>query len=76
MKKAATKKPCNCIEQCNAELRPMGFVLDTAMQIDFVTGKSTLCLPMAIRKIGATRKKPPTFLGNYCPVCGKKTAVK
>lgn len=82
MKKVTTKKSekksCDCLSKLNAELRPMGFVVDAVIQMDFASGTASSLIPIPLRKTGdnRSRKKAPDVIGNYCPVCGEKLNLR
>lgn len=76
MAKKATK-PCDCVKQLNQALGQSGVELETALAMNFTTGKGTVEGPfLAVRwKDKPIRgKRLPTLVCNFCPVCGKKKA--
>ncbi len=64
---------CKCVEQVNKKLLPSGLKLTQHIQINFLTGKSTMSGPcVEVQKLGKKGSvKIPAVLCSFCPFCGK-----
>lgn len=71
-KKQTVKADHECYELVNEKLKPMGAVLDTSLQMDFGSGTASLVLKLPLRRYGDSKKRLPTMVVAYCPICGKK----
>ena len=65
-------KQCTCLEQVQDKLAEDDFELDTAFQINFDSGKSRLLPILAVNCLRKSRRKKPTIVCTYCPVCGNR----
>ena len=63
---------CNCIEALNEKLKESDACVSSGFQ--FKDGEAQTIEPfIAIERIKkGSRKKLPTVLCNYCPICGEK----
>lgn len=69
------KKPCKCFDLAQVEMEKIGIEYETALQINFSTGKGSMAGPfLSIRwKDKPPRgKRLPLMVCAYCPFCGKK----
>ena len=68
-------KGCKCFDQVNEQLKPDGMCLESALQIDFKSGKATMAGPfLFVKWIDKPKrgKKLPLITCAFCPMCGKK----
>lgn len=73
-KKAAMAKACNCIDQVNDQLKPEGFRVRRCFTINVATQRAGMGPPeLVVERCGKpSRKKIPSILCSFCPVCGTK----
>ena len=73
----AKKKPseaCKCRDAVDAELKNIGVKLESALQVNFSTGKGSMAGPFLLVKwIDKPKrgKRLPLITCAYCPMCGK-----
>lgn len=80
-KPAKPKRPkgCNCFEAAQKQLAEKGWTLESALQIDFTTGRARMGGPfLAARWLDGAKKKGkvPLMCCAYCPFCGRKNDAK
>lgn len=74
-KKTTEDRGCKCLASANEQLAEQGMKLETALQINFKTGESSVAGPfMLVRWKDKPKrgKRLPLMVCNYCPMCGKK----
>jgi len=74
-KKKAKPSKCSCLDQLQKELAKIGVAADTALQMNFKTGRGSVAGPfIAVHWIEKPKrgKRLPTLVCAHCPCCGKK----
>lgn len=70
---AKTPKRCDCLNQVNEQLADSGVRLQTCLEMDFGKGEASIRGPLlAVEWIGKKRRKLPTVMCSFCPICGRK----
>lgn len=70
-KSAATKKPCDCLDEVDKQLAEFNTRVVRHLSMDLTTRKASMVFTIPTEKIDSSKRgKAKTLMARCCPVCG------